>query len=68
MKYHPVVQNLEHPLYVERLSNLGLFRLGKGRLRGHLINVYRYLKEDGWQMDEARLFPVMCSDRKGVMA
>ena len=48
-----------------RLSNLGLFGLGKRWLRGHLINVYKYLKGDGRQMYEARLFSVVCSNRTG---
>ena len=37
--------------------------MGKRRLRGDLINVYRYLKGGGRQMDEARLFLVVCSNR-----
>jgi len=32
-------------------------------LSGDLINVYKYLKEGGRQMDEARLFLMACSDR-----
>lgn len=39
------------------------FSLGKIRLRGNLIKIYKYLKGDGRQMDEARLFLVVCSDR-----
>ena len=50
-------------LYEERLSNLGLFSLGKRRLSGNLINVYKYLKGGGRQMDETRLFSVVCSNR-----
>jgi len=46
----------------ERLSNLSLFNLGKKRLKGELINVYKYLKGGGRQMGEARLFSVVCSD------
>ena len=43
-----MIQGLEHLLYEERLSNL----------REHLINVYKYLKGGGRQMDEALLSSV----------
>jgi len=46
----------------ERLSNLGLLSLGNRRLRGNLTNVSQYLKGGGRQMDEARLFSVVCSN------
>ena len=49
-------------MYEEKLSNLGLFNLGKGRRREELVNVYKYLKGNGRQMNEARLFSVMGSD------
>ena len=57
-----MIKDLEHLPCEERLSNLGLFSLGKRRLRRDLVNVYRYLKGGGRQMDEARLLEVR-SDR-----
>jgi len=59
-----MTKGLEHLLYEERLSNLGLFSLGKRRLRGDLMNIYKYLKGGRRQMDEARLFSVVCSERQ----
>ena len=58
-----MIKSLEHLSYEERLANLDLFSLGKRRLRGDLTNVYKDLKGDGRQTDEARLFSVVCSDR-----
>jgi len=58
-----IIKVLEHLLYEERLSNLGLFSLGKRRLRGDLMNIYKYLKGGRRQMNEARLFAVVCSER-----
>jgi len=58
-----MIKGVEYLLYEERLSNLGLFSLGKRRLRGDLTNVYRYLRGGGRQMDEARFFFVVCRDR-----
>lgn len=60
-----MIKGLERLSYEERLSKLGLSRLGKRRMRVDLINIYKYLKGAGRQMDEARLFCVVHSRRMG---
>ena len=57
-----MIKGLEHLSYEEKLSKLGLFSLEKIRLRGDLINVFKYLK-CGSQRDMANLFSVVCGDR-----
>jgi len=57
-----MVEGLEHLLYEEGLSNLDVFIQEKIRLGGDLINIYKYHRRGGRQLDEARSFSVVFSN------
>jgi len=61
-----LIKGLEHLRYETKLSNLSLVSLGKRRLRGNLVNVYKYPRGGERQMDKARLFSVVCSNETRI--
>ena len=57
-----MIGELGYPYYEDRLRELGLFSLGKRRLRGDLIAAFQYLK-GAYRKDGEGLFTRVCSDK-----
>ena len=57
-----MIRVMEHLSYKERLRELGLFILEKGRLQGDLIGAFHYLK-GAYKKDGDRIFSRACCNR-----
>jgi len=57
-----MIRGLDYLSCEERLRELGLFSLEKGRLWGDFIAAFQYLK-GAYRKDEEGLFTRVCSDR-----
>lgn len=56
-----MVNDLNNLYYEEKLKELGLFPLGKRKLRGYVTNVFQYFRGN-YKEDEGFLFPVCHMD------